>query len=228
MAEVTGYEIFRDLLMIFLTVAAITGTIIYLILSEAITRKASLAAKRELYKALVRYHISCGYDYWRVYDHMEHLFGMEGVSEKDLNKRIFPKEFKNMLETEVIPLTVPITKEKKAIFVVREEEGKPHVYLRDIWKLDQAIETTALGYNRYISELDAREEDSEFLICWIMNNLAYYYAERQKFGAASSGDDAIARKFAKYVHDRIYKYPEEKENWSHTYHFVQKQFPQKR
>jgi hypothetical protein len=227
MDAVTGYEIFRDLLIILLSVAGVTGTIIYLILSEAIKRKGTLAAKRESYKALVRYHISCGYDYWRVYDHMEHLFSMDGVSETDLNKGIFPKEFKNMLETEVIPLTDPITEEKKVIFVVREEEGKSHIYLRDIWKLDQAIETTALGCDRYISELDEREEDSELLICWIINNLAYYYAERQRFGAASSGDEAIARNFAKYIYDRIHKYPEGKEAWSQTYHFVQQQFPQK-
>ena len=249
MDAVTAYEVFRDLLNIFLALAAVAAAlvagVIYKIhksfleeIEEKVKERVTSAAKTEMYKALVRYHISCGFDYWRVYDHMEHLFSMDRVSEDALNGGKISKELEIKFENMHIPLSKGITittekedewvitdKEKKNIFVVRKEEGKPHIYKRDIWKLNQAIETTELGYDRYISELDEQERESELLICWIKNNLAYYYAERRKFEAAKPGDAVTAQKFVKYVHNRIDKYPEEEEDWIHTYKFVQQQFP---
>ena len=229
---VTAYEIFRDLITFFLAVAAVAsgvaGAVIYKIfriLSDDIEKKVTLATKRAIYSAFLNNRIAYGYDYWSEYKHGEYLFSMEGVSEEDLNKGIFPKEFKNMLENEAIPLTVPITKEKKTIFVVRKEDGNPHIYKKDIWKLDQAIKATRRGYDLYVSELDEQERESERLICLAKNNLAYYYAERQKFVTVTSGEKKLAQDFAKYIYDRIDRYPEEAENWIDTYKFVQQQFP---
>jgi hypothetical protein len=67
--------------------------------------------------------------------------------------------------------------------------------------------------------LKLKKED-EVLTCMIKNNLAYYYAEdgrpeyRQK-----------ALEYAKYIYDRIDKYPSAKAQWLDTYNYVHQRFP---
>ena len=97
--------------------------------------------------------------------------------------------------------------------------------------MDQAINVTKKGYDDCATELEKRDRDldsdSEWLICWVKNNLAYYYAEKQKLGTATLGDKALAQRFIKYVYARIDKCPkkgEESEAWVDTYNFVQQQF----
>jgi len=92
-------------------------------------------------------------------------------------------------------------------------------------KLNQTIERTEEAYDLHATHLDDQVPETEKLICWIKNNLAYYLAERKKLGKALPGDDALAKQCAKYSYDRIHKYPENSDSWADTYQFVQKQFP---
>ena len=78
------YEIFKDLLDVILALTAIAvavvaglAYVIYKILNDKIKKNAASAAKTEMYKALVLYHISCGLDYWRDYKNADHLFSMD-------------------------------------------------------------------------------------------------------------------------------------------------------
>ena len=82
------YEIFKDLLDVILALTAIAvavvaglAYVIYKILSDKIKKNAASAAKTEMYKALVLYHISCGFDYWKDYENADHLFSMDSVSD---------------------------------------------------------------------------------------------------------------------------------------------------
>lgn len=250
------YEIFNDLLDVILSLTAIAvavvtivvaslGVGIYKILSYRLKKDAISAAKIEMYKALVLYHISCGFDYWMGYKQMDHLFSMDSVSEVELNGGIIPVELKNKFKNEHIPLsgTISIKKEKEDgweitdkgknnIFVVRKEEGTPHIYKRDIMVLNRAIETTKLGYNNYAGRLEEEPENEwleqkqggKSLICQIRNNLAYYYAERHRFGKAEPNDAADAQEFAEYVNKEKHKYPEYILTYSETYEFVNKEF----
>lgn len=243
------YEIFKDLLNILLAVAAVVAAVasalIYKSLLYVIGRKVTLATEIQLDKALLGYHITSGYDYWRDYDeHSECLFSMDdGVLEKRWNKEIFQdglmKEFKNkgislsdnitVTEEEEEDKWVIADKEKENIFIVRKEDGTLNIYKKDLWKLDQAIKATKQGYDDYATKLEKRDpdSDSEWLICWIKNNLAYYYAEKQRLERTTPGEKALAQRFVKYLWDRIDKCPkkrEERDAWVDTRLFVRKRF----
>jgi hypothetical protein len=54
----------------------------------------------------------------------------------------------------------------------------------------------------------------------LKNNLAYYYAE--------DGRPEYRKKvleYAKYIYDRIDKYPSAKDTWLDTYNYVRQRFP---
>lgn len=89
--------------------------------------------------------------------------------------------------------------------------------------LEQAIDITNEAFN-IVKKMD--EKENEELLCTIKNNLAYYLALQPK-EKRKSGDDKIARDYAKYAYDRISNYPKHKEDWTDTYQFVQNEFPSK-
>lgn len=96
------------------------------------------------------------------------------------------------------------------------------------WRLEQALKITERTLQHYASELDEGERDSEWLICKLKNNLAYFYAEKQKLGTATQDDKALAQRYVEYIYDRIDKCPknsEERVEWLDTQKFVQQQFP---
>lgn len=240
--EVIKYDVFKDLLVIFLAVAAIVSTVIYGILSTTITRKATSAAKIGMCKSFVGFYISWGYGYWATYDHGVYLFNMDEGLEEDLIRGIFPKTVKNNFETKGISLSDNILttkenenkweiidKENKNSFFISKKDGKLHVYMKDIWMLTRAIVVTENGYERYACLLEdimnKKDRDSELLICRIKNNLAYYYAERKKFEKHELDDADMARQFADYVNARRDNYPNYSLSYWRTYNFVNKQFP---
>jgi hypothetical protein len=98
---------------------------------------------------------------------------------------------------------------------------------KKIEKLNLAIARVREAYDLHANHLYDQEPENEKLICWVKNDLAYYLAERQRYGAALTGDDALAQQLAKYCYDRICKYPEKGEAYADTYQFVQKQFNNK-
>lgn len=258
------YEIFRNLLDVILEITAIAVAVvaivvaglsvgIYKSLSDKIKKDATSAAKTEMYKALVLYHISCGLDYWNDYENGDHLFSMDKVLEDDLNVNKFPKELIDAFDGKKIPRLVDPTimtekkdereekdeewvitdKNMENIFVVKKEEVKPpiyNIYKRDIRKVNQAIETTKLGYDRYVKKLEKQEQEwleqiqGGDLICQIRNNLAYYYAERKKFEKDKDGDKSLALYFADYVNTHRHNYPKYYSSYGRTYTFVQAQF----
>lgn len=240
--EVIKYDVFKDLLVIFLAVAAIVSTVIYGILSTTITRKATSAAKIGMCKSFVGFYISWGYGYWANYDHGVYLFNMDEGLEEDLIRGIFPKTVKNNFETKGISLSDNILttkenenkweiidKENKNSFFISKKDGKLHVYMKDIWMLTRAIVVTENGYERYACLLEdimnKKDRDSELLICRIKNNLAYYYAEQQKIGAAKSRDENRAQEFIEYIYKKMNKYPRaSRDIWSQDILFVEQQF----
>jgi hypothetical protein len=244
--EVIKYDVFKDLLVIFLAIAAVVSTVIFGIMSKAITRTATSAAEIGMWKSFVGFYISCGYGYWADYNRGVYLFNMDEGLEEDLIERKFPNTLKNKLfETKGISLSdnilpIPptkenenkweiIDKENKNSFFIRKSDGKLHVYMNDIWMLERAIKVTDIGYDRYASQLEdlrnKMDRDSELLICRIKNNLAYYYAERQKIGAAKSSDKTRAQEFIEYIYERMNKYPRENRIiWSDDRKFVIAQF----
>lgn len=86
--------------------------------------------------------------------------------------------------------------------------------------LDRAIDATETAYEFYASRLDQRRRENELIICTIRNNLACYYAERQL-----PEDKKIARDYAKYVYERIKKFPRSRTQWEETYNFVKTKYP---
>ncbi|RCV64531.1 hypothetical protein C5S53_08340 [Methanophagales archaeon] len=258
------YEIFKDLLDVILELTAIAvavvaglAYVIYKSLNGKLKENAASAAKTEMYKALVLYHISCGLDYWRDYKNADHLFSMDEVSEDALNANELPKELTEKFKDKKNPLLggttimtekkdvtekkdaewVITNKNRENIFVVKKEERKPQIYIyniykRDIRKVNQAIETTELGYERYVKKLEKQKQEREWLeqiqagdlICQIKNNLAYYYAERHRFGKAEPNDAADALKFADYVNTNRHNYPRYYSSYGRTHKFVYEQF----
>jgi hypothetical protein len=104
-----------------------------------------------------------------------------------------------------------------------------YVHTTNNWTLGQAIKITERSLQHYASELDEKERDSEWLICKLKNNLAYFYAEKQqKRGTATPDEKDSAQIYIKYIYDRIDKCPkdnQERETWLDTRKFVQQQFP---
>ena len=94
----------------------------------------------------------------------------------------------------------------------------------DITDLDLAIDLSEEAYKDYASHLNEKEPDNEKLICWIKNNLAYYYAERGKLE-----DGAKARRYAEYIFERSDKFESSFEaDLNSTYKYVQRRFPKSR
>lgn len=88
--------------------------------------------------------------------------------------------------------------------------------------LDMAIQLAQAALNK-AAYLDERQPENELNICKFNNNLAYYLAERQR-----PEDKEVARAYAKYIHERLSKFPEKDHKaWVDTYNFVLKQFPYK-
>lgn len=256
------YEIFNDLLDVILNfiaiavaaVAIVVAGLSYVIykgynnLNDKIKKDAASAAKTEMYKALVLYHLSCGLDYWNGYKNGDYLFSMDSVSEKDLNNEKLPIELMKAFNDKKIPRPADHTimtekkdeewvitdKNMENILVVKKEERKPqiyNIYKRDIRTVNQAIETTELGYERYVKKSEKQEQEwleqiqvGEFLICKIKNNLAYYYAERKKFGKDKKDDADRALEFADYVNTSRHNYPGYYSSYGRTHKFVYEQF----
>lgn len=249
MCPIGGDRIFTDLLLIFLAIFTLIGTLIYIIISEATEKKVSSATEIQQDKALLSFFIMSGYDYWKYYDeHMDNLFSMISmknvVLKMSLNCGTIPYRLRRKFKTVNILLSSNITvtkekeddewvitdKDKKNIFIARKEDGKLTVYKKDIWNLDQAIKVTERGYDLYATKLEERKKgdsESERIICKIKNNLAYYYAEKQKLGTVTPGEKALAQELVEYTYKRKGKYPkdrEEREHWVDTYNFVRHQF----
>ena len=77
----------------------------------------------------------------------------------------------------------------------------------------------ALLFFNELPDREAQSKENDKLLCKIKNNLAYYYAIRRK---PEDGD--IAKEYAEYIHVRMSKCVEEKENWLDTYNFVHQQY----
>lgn len=88
--------------------------------------------------------------------------------------------------------------------------------------LEMAIRLTcrALIYHDQLPETVAHDRENEREFCLIKNNLAYYFAWRKR-----AGDREIAREYAEYIHGRMPRYAEERDNWQDTYNFVKQQYP---
>lgn len=86
--------------------------------------------------------------------------------------------------------------------------------------LEQAITETERAYSRYAVNLDEGERPNQLVICAIRNNLAYYYAERQR-----PEDKKLARDYAEYINNKISIFPESRETWEDTYNFVLERYP---
>lgn len=84
--------------------------------------------------------------------------------------------------------------------------------------LKLAISVTEQAYNDFARYLD--ESENELLICWLKNNLAYYYAMRGRLE-----DGVVARQYAEYLHDRLHKYHEPRSEFLDTYRYVQQEYP---
>lgn len=85
---------------------------------------------------------------------------------------------------------------------------------------EEAIRETEYAYSSYAIHLDEKEADNQLVICAIENNLAYYYAERQR-----PEDRDLAREYAEYIRKKIPAHPHEKVTWEDTYKFVLQQYP---
>ena len=99
-----------------------------------------------------------------------------------------------------------------------------HDNASDKWKLLQAINITKSAL-RYTRKLDERERDSKWIICKLKNNLAYFYAEKQKqkFGTITPDEKDSAQRYVKYIYGRIDKCPkdnQERKDWLDTRKFV--------
>ena len=77
----------------------------------------------------------------------------------------------------------------------------------------------ALLFFNELPEKEARGKENDKLLCKIKNNLAYYYAIRNK-----PEDSDIAKEYAEYIRGRMSKYVDEKDNWLDTYNFVYQQY----
>jgi hypothetical protein len=73
---------------------------------------------------------------------------------------------------------------------------------------------------RALSECHKLKKEDEALICMIKNNLAYYLAEDGRLEYRQK-----ALEYAKYIYDRIDKYPSAKAQWLDTYNYVRQRFP---
>ncbi|GAF77620.1 unnamed protein product, partial [marine sediment metagenome] len=97
-----------------------------------------------------------------------------------------------------------------------EEKKSPDEAPVDYLKLAIDITRKAL---EYANKLD--EQRHEELICVSKNNLAYYLAEKKRIEKKiNKGDKELARAYAKYIYDRIEKYPHRRSEWADTYQFV--------
>ncbi len=72
-------------------------------------------------------------------------------------------------------------------------------------------------FNR-IPDREAKNRENDKLLCNIKNNLAYYYAIRNK-----PRDCDTAKEYAEYIYEKMSKYGKEKDNWLDTYTFVYRQ-----
>lgn len=87
--------------------------------------------------------------------------------------------------------------------------------------MDRAINITerALKVYNELPEGEAKKRENEKYYYLIKNNLAYYFAERNK-----PEDADIAKDYAEYIRKGFSKYPEEREAWQETYRFVYQQY----
>jgi len=87
--------------------------------------------------------------------------------------------------------------------------------------LEMAIELTeiALSYFSKLPDDEAGKRENDKLLCQIKNNLAYYYAERNR-----TADGDLAKEYVEYIHERLSKYSDLREAWQDTYEFVHQQY----
>jgi len=85
--------------------------------------------------------------------------------------------------------------------------------------LEDAIEATERAHI-YASELDQRDPKNERILGTVRNNLAWYLARRGR-----TQDRGRARGYAEYLHLRSGRFPEEREEWEHTYKQVMRVYP---
>ena len=85
--------------------------------------------------------------------------------------------------------------------------------------LEDAIEATERAHI-YASELDQRDPRNEQIVGTVRNNLAWYLARRGRIE-----DRGRAQGYAEYIHLRSGRFPEEREEWEHTYREVMRVYP---
>lgn len=90
--------------------------------------------------------------------------------------------------------------------------------------LKEAIVLTEMAY-KHASSLDERDPKYEKMMCDIMNNIGYYYAERARIEKGRIEDREFARDCARYIRDKILKYPDQRAIWQETYDFIFEQYP---
>lgn len=81
--------------------------------------------------------------------------------------------------------------------------------------LNRAISLTRRAYERHISQLDEQYRENQRLKCMVMNNLAFYLAERKE-----ATDLDVARRYAEYIREKAQDFPDQAEAWIDTYSFV--------
>lgn len=86
--------------------------------------------------------------------------------------------------------------------------------------LEEAIRETEFAYSSYAIHLDEKQSDNQLIICAVRNNLAYYYAERQR-----PEDRNLAREYAEYIRKKIPTHPLKRVTWEHTYNYVLQRYP---
>ena len=92
---------------------------------------------------------------------------------------------------------------------------------KEIQYVEVAIGLTerALLFFNKLPDSEAKNRENDKLLCKIKNNLAYYYAIRNK-----PEDSGTAKEYAEYIRERMSKYVEERDNWLDTYNFVYQQY----
>lgn len=97
----------------------------------------------------------------------------------------------------------------------------------DYATLESAI-SAAQRANAHCAHLDERERRHEAIICNVKNNLASLLAIRKEdHGNVQKGDGHVAAWCAKYIRDRIWKYPAAtRKTWAETIRQAEKAFPE--
>lgn len=191
------YTILVDLILIILALVAIVGYAIYRWISRSVEDRTRRAIREGQNYTRAQVETSLGFWYYEQY--------LAETKSKEETDRIWAKLKK---------IQSRLAEGSK---VKRQPRNNTSVEY-----LNRAIERTMKALE-FTKELDEREYEE--LICVCKNNLAYYLAKRQEQGKAELGDRELARDYAKYVRNRVEKYPRRRATFIDTIDFVNQQFP---